>query len=74
MPSSRDVALGRVAPRAVENGAVVSPHLQVNLLTLAQRQALNAQLRRRPLDREEAGRMFEADEVKEAFGDDRVAG
>lgn len=69
MPSRRDVMLGRVAPRPIENGAVVSPALQINELTLAERLRLNALLRQRPLDRDEALRQFGEDEVQEVFGE-----
>lgn len=67
MPSRRDVMLGRVAPKPIENGAVVPPALQVNELTLQERQDLNALMRRRPLDRAEAERIYGADEVAEVF-------
>ena len=34
MTSRRDVKAGKLAPKIIDNGAVVSPGLQVNELTL----------------------------------------
>lgn len=68
MPSVRDVKLGRIADKTVENNVAVRPSAQINELSLAQKQARLAAQRLPLLDREEAMKLYGPDEVDEWFG------
>lgn len=63
-----DVAAGRVAPKTIERGIVVPPGLQVNTETLDAHQRRMRREGRRPLDREEAIRIFDAGQAEAWFG------
>lgn len=67
--SSRDVAEGHVAPKTIRVGADVPPGLQINTLTLAEKQRHIAMTGRRLLSREEAAALgFPMVEVDAWFG------
>jgi hypothetical protein len=67
--SRRDVRLGRIEPKVIENGVIVPPMAQVNCLTLDEHQRRLELLRMRPLSREEALQIgYDPTEVAEHFG------
>ena len=70
MTSRRDVKAGKLAPKIIDNGAVVSPGLQVNELTLVEHQELCPMRGHRLLSRDEALALYSCEEVEEYFGPD----
>ncbi len=61
--TSKAVALGLVEPKPIENGVLVPPGLQVNCLTIDEKQAAVAQRGQRALDADEIQAVF-ANEIR----------
>lgn len=58
MVTTNDVLRRQVPPKRIENGVTVPPGLQINELTLAERQAMNRRYGLRLLSDDEARKHF----------------